>query len=269
VLALFEDPSKKKTICVKTFDEELRDNPAQRTRFMNEVEMLWHLKHPCVVSLAGFGLAGRRSAGQIGTEFAVRGSLGSGILGRNVLSGTEIGIVVSGIVIGMRFIHSRGVIHRRLNLENILLDDVGHIRITGFDWSRFTDVDPIGAEPPVSVFTAPEMYEGGKSTSAVDIFAFGLILYELIVGEPVFAATLSPEEVKAKVVGGERPKMPESVNETVRKVIKRSWSCDADVRPSFDEILFAFDRIKFRLIGNVDVDRVYEFISTVTASSSS
>jgi hypothetical protein len=267
VLTLCEDPSKKKTICVKTFDEEFRDNPEQRTLFINEVEILWNLKHPCVVPLAGFGLVARRSAGQIGTVFAARGSLGSVIRGRNVLSGTEIGIVVSGIVIGMRFVHSRGVIHRRLNLENILLDDVGHIRITGFEWSRFTDVDPIGAEPPVSNLTAPEIYEGGKPTSAVDVFAFGLILYELIVGAPVFAATQPPDEVRAKVVGGERAKIPESVNETVRKVIKRSWSYDADVRPSFEEILFAFDQIKFRLVANVDVDQVYEFISAVMAES--
>jgi serine/threonine protein kinase len=268
VLTLFDDGSTKKKIFVKTFDERLRDDPSQRTRFINEVEMLWNLKHPCVVSLAGFGLSGRRSACQIGTEFAVMGSLKSSIGCGNVVSGTEIAIIISGIVIGMRFIHSRGVIHRCLNLDNIVLDEFGHVRITGFDWSLLTDVDPIGADPPMSKFTAPEMYEGGKSTNAVDVFAFGIILYELIVGEAVFARTESRDEVMAKVIGGEMPKIPESVNETVRKVIMRSWLRAPELRPSFDEILFAFDRIKFRLVAKVDVDRVYEFISAVMVDPS-
>jgi serine/threonine protein kinase len=94
-------------------------------RFFWKIEALFLLKHPRIARIVGYSLVSSRSPARIGTEFAKRASLRAAF---PRLSDTATAIAICGIAMAMSIIHSRGVMHRGLKPENILLDDRGSPR---------------------------------------------------------------------------------------------------------------------------------------------
>jgi serine/threonine protein kinase len=111
---------------------------------------------------------------------------------------------------------------------------------------------------------APEMYEEGEYTDKVDVFSFGLILYEVVVGEPVFPPNLVLAKVMAKVLAGKRKPIPDFVLDWVRDIISKCWDMNPDLRPSFLEIECILRGHDFGIVGEVDNKRVKSIISTFT-----
>jgi serine/threonine protein kinase len=120
VVKLLENRSRRNLIAAKFFTSHVTPVSEGSPAFFREVDALAQLVHPCVVQIVGYCPAPRELPTQIGTEFAAGGSLGD-VLPR--LDDTEKAIV---IVLGMRLIHSRRVIHQDLNPADILLDKRSH-----------------------------------------------------------------------------------------------------------------------------------------------
>jgi hypothetical protein len=115
---------------------------------------------------------------------------------------------------------------------------------------------------------APEMYEDGVYDASVDVFSFALIVYELVVGDYVFPPTFAPMVLMKTVGSSQRPKLPDDMSITVKKMILRGWSGDPMIRESFDEIWCHLSGIKFQITPQVDSSRVDEFLSWVEANES-
>jgi serine/threonine protein kinase len=89
----------------------------------------------------------------------------------------------------MRFIHSEGFVHRDLKANNLLIDEGGRCRIGDWGSSKFIVKGAIrwtGGVVGSVQYAAPELYDEPPCSEKIDVFAFGLILYELVVGRPVF-----------------------------------------------------------------------------------
>jgi serine/threonine-protein kinase len=131
----------------------------------------------------------------------------------------------------MKLIHSRGVIHRDLKPANISLDERGDPKISDLGSNRFCDLRVTmtsGVGTPLHM--APEMYDAADYTAAVDVDSFALIAYELLVGEAVFPTTTTLPVLLKKVTLGHRPRLWSCMDPTVRNIIRRGWSVDADTR---------------------------------------
>jgi serine/threonine protein kinase len=115
------------TIALKAFGRREDIGGNVKHTFVREIENLIHPSHPRVV---GYSPATRNSSAQIETRYAVNGSLRDW-LAKSVrfLGDRSRAIVVCGIFVGMRFIHSQGVVHRDLKPENILLEERGLAQI--------------------------------------------------------------------------------------------------------------------------------------------
>ena len=92
------------------------------------------------------------------------------------------------IVLGLNFLHSNGVVHRDIKLDNVMLDQEGHIKIADFGMCK----ENIRGETRASTFCgtpdyiAPEIIRYQPYDKSVDWWAFGVLLYEMLVGMPPF-----------------------------------------------------------------------------------
>jgi serine/threonine protein kinase len=275
-VTLVEDPENHDLIALKSFHRNVSGSGGDITgSFTKEIDMLMKLVHPCVLEIVGYSLPTPTVPARIGTMFAANGSLREALderrsgRRRNFMDDTGIAIIIAGIVAGMRFIHSRGVIHRDVKPGNILIDERGYVRIGDLGSSRLVSLDVTQTKQVgTALYMAPEMYEDGVYDASADVFSFALIVYELVVGDYVFPPRLAPMVLMKKVASSQRPKLPDDMNITVKKMILRCWSVDPMIRESFDEIWCHLSRIKFQITPQVDSSRVEEFLSWVEANES-
>jgi serine/threonine protein kinase len=172
--------------------------------------------------------------------------------------------MIVGIVLGMRYIHSKDVIHRDLKPSNIFIDELGWVRIGDFGSSKVEECGSTTTEViGTAAYMAPEMFDAGRPTKKVDIFAFGLIMYEVLFGQSVFPKDGTMLQIAKLHVKETRPTIPTSIHRSIRRLIEKCWSVNPDERPTFDEILTELDEEWFPFFPDSNPERVRKFISDV------
>jgi hypothetical protein len=109
---------------------------------------------------------------------------------------------------GLAAAHSRNIIHRDLKPENIMRRPDGHIKILDFGLARITDpeiptltrITEPGMAPGTPGYMAPEQLSGGEVDARADIFAFGVLAWELATGEHPFGS--NPAAMMARMIEG-------------------------------------------------------------------
>ena len=135
----------------------------------------------------------------------------------------------------LKSVHSAGVIHRDLKLENILLDEDNHAKVSDFGLSGFIEQESGGWSRTQMVGTAsymaPELVQGRKDyDEKVDVYAFGVVVFMIVTkGE-------RPGISAFDVGNGKKAAIPMSVSRFSRNLIEKCWSFKASDRPSFSEI---------------------------------
>ncbi|MEO8277075.1 MAG: serine/threonine-protein kinase, partial [Thermoanaerobaculia bacterium] len=135
------------------------------------------------------------------------------------------------------YAHSNLVVHRDLKPSNILVDRTGRTKLLDFGIATLVDqasgvavgrtVTGGGALTPE--YAAPEQLEGGAITTATDVYALGVLLYELLTGEhPQLRADSSPAELVRAITAGETMRM----SERVRRSSTKSGAARASGTPS-------------------------------------
>ena len=139
---------------------------------------------------------------------------------------------------GVAAAHERGVIHRDLKPANVMIDGRGRARVT--DFGLAVAGEGAGDRSGTPAYMAPEQLAGGDASIASDIYALGLVLYEVFTGRRPFDAT-STHDLVIRQTAGDFP-TPSSVTRdippTVERLILRCLEPDPRARPaSVEEIL--------------------------------
>jgi serine/threonine protein kinase len=217
-----------------------------------EVAVLCSLHHARVLRVIGWSFPNEEGMeAQIATEYMSNGSLEDVLsLARkkeepNWWTHENISILIIDIVDGLRYIHSQNVIHRDMKPANILIDSEYRARIADFGLSRFEGKSQSMRPMGTMRYMAPETLEGKIATKKVDVFAFGLILYEILVGESVIPRDASDLRIVTMHVEGIRPAIPEWIDDIVRMTIEACLSPDPEKRPMFEDIYGLLEGTEF------------------------
>jgi serine/threonine protein kinase len=221
--------------------------------------------HPCIVPFIGCSLADEVLEPKIVIDYMENGSLENVLADHpNWWTPTKKAIAIFGLVLGMEFAHSRGTIHRDLKPSNLLVDRMYHLRISDFDtgksnYGRSLQTQQIGTP----VYMAPEMYRNEDYDTTVDVFSFGLILYEIIFDQSVFSRLLTPLALMKMVLNNVRAEIPDGVDPWVSNLIQRCWNGAPANRPSFAIIAKLLMEKKCQLFPGVKWDEVRTFVTLV------
>jgi serine/threonine-protein kinase len=185
---------------------------------------------------------------------------------------TRIAKIITGIALAMRYVHSQGIIHRNLTPDNVLLDWDWNVRIANFGRSisiEETPISPItdtGRVPRGDAhYLGPECYDN-IDDPANDVFSFGLILCELVVGKPAFSKSMTLEEVAGAIIlKDRRPDIPDSVFRETAELIRDCWAPNYRERLCFSGIFDRLEEMRFKLIRRVNSSKVTAFVKEIQA----
>ncbi|MBB2740370.1 UNVERIFIED_ORG: serine/threonine-protein kinase [Microbispora rosea subsp. rosea] len=227
------------TVAVKLLREGLGDDQDLVLRFVQERNVMRTLRHPNIVAIRDFVVEGRRLA--LVMDLVEGRNLRALLQRRGTLPPAEAAALLGQVADGVGAAHAEGVVHRDIKPGNILVEEnTGRVRLTDFGVARIlhgpglTQTTSIIGTP---TYLAPEVAEGGTPTTAVDVYAIGLILYELLAGRPPFVADHPMVVLRrhATAVPRRLPGVPDALWQVI-------WACvakDPAGRPGAAEVAAA------------------------------
>lgn len=175
----------KQIYAMKILNKETVVHRKQQEHTVTECQILQQINHPFIATL--------RFAFQtpshlcMGFDYYSGGDLFHHLALRETLPVAHVAFYAAEIVLALEFLHQKRIVYRDLKPENILLDPQGHLRLSDFGLSR-KDVrgNSIRSFVGTSEYLAPEMIQKIQYGQAVDWWALGILIYEMLHGKPPF-----------------------------------------------------------------------------------
>ncbi|CAH0481394.1 unnamed protein product [Peronospora belbahrii] len=209
--------------------------------FRREVSILSRLHHPNVVRFYGVSYYNRVL--YIVTDFCPKSlsALIENPAAKGPLEEPVFMKVISQIVSGMGFLHSRNVVHRDLKPANVLISETEDVNICDFGLSRLIEPDAttMTAEVGTPSYMAPEMATMGgiQCSTKGDVYSFGILLYSTWSrSKPYGDQGMNPFQLMTAVVNGLRPVIAINCPPALARLMRSCWHQNPDMRPSFPEI---------------------------------
>ena len=242
-----------------------------------EIEILAKVKHGAVLSLRGYQLPKRsRHTAAILTDYMANGSV-EGLLRKERKDTAPHGwnlttkfIVLIGVAAGMQYLHGLNIIHRDLKPGNILLDAKFEPFIGDFGFSKFADnrrvatMSMVGGTP---LYMAPELYESNRYGFKVDVYAYGMMMFEILTMIEPFEDITNPNSIPLKVCSGVRPEIPKNVPKPFKTLIQDCWAQDPEDRPSFDDIVERLLSVDFNFPKIMDMEMIRSYEEKVVSNT--
>ncbi|CAN1846030.1 Serine/threonine/tyrosine-protein kinase HT1 [Linum perenne] len=160
---------------------------------------------------------------------------------------------------GMQYLHSQGILHRDLKSENLLLDMDMSVKVADFGISCLESQcgTPKGFTGTYR-WMAPEMIKEKHHTKKVDVYSFGIVMWELFTALTPFD-NMTPEQAAFAVSQkNARPPLPVTCPTAFSHLINRCWSSNPGKRPHFDEIVAILESYSESLSRNPDFFSKYK-----------
>jgi len=235
---------------------------AKLRAFQREVVILATASHPALLRFVG---ATDSPPFCIVTEWMAGGNLYNEIHKRKRLDQSQITCAAYDIARGMRFLHSRQIVHRDLKSLNVLLDNNGRAKICDFGFSRHADKNDVMTQNVGTPhWMAPELLSASTCyDSRIDVYAYGIVLWEMLVKKLPYTGLEAPQIVAQVLMNDLRPAIPKTADPELERLISDCWDRDPHNRPTFDEIIKRFKSGKI-LFPGADARKVSEYILSET-----
>eukprot|EP01104_Vermistella_antarctica_P011355 TRINITY_DN315_c1_g1_i1.p1 TRINITY_DN315_c1_g1~~TRINITY_DN315_c1_g1_i1.p1 ORF type:complete len:664 (-),score=184.96 TRINITY_DN315_c1_g1_i1:146-1963(-) len=150
---------------------------------------------------------------------------------------------------GVTWLHGNNppVIHRDLKVGNMLVDENGRIKVCDFGLSdiKAEEEGLFDAQPKgTPLYMAPEVMMGLEITEKVDVYSFGIILWELLTRGEAFSHHSSYDAFyRAVCHSHERPPLPDDCEPSLRNLMVKCWAAKPDDRPDFPSIVKELEQV--------------------------
>ena len=233
------DTVRQRTVAIKLVDP-LRQPPRELVR---EARLAASLDHPSICAI--YGLDYLHGEPFLVMEHVKGIPLSKLIRARRSLSATTALDFARQIASAVGHAHDRGVVHGDLKSSNVMVGPDGHVTILDFGLAVRRDgggeCDSTRLSPSTSVagtvpYMAPEIIRGQPASVQSDVWALGVLLFEMIVGRRPFAGS-TPYEMASNILVNQRIRVESLVQGPIREVVDRCLSTDPAGRyPSVHEL---------------------------------
>ncbi|KAK8557754.1 hypothetical protein V6N13_008143 [Hibiscus sabdariffa] len=212
--------------------------------FWREADILSKLHHPNVVAFYGVVQDGPGGTLATVTEFMVNGSLRHVLVSKDrQLDRRKRLIIAMDAAFGMEYLHSKNIVHFDLKCDNLLVNLKDPVRpickVGDFGLSKIKRNTLVtGGVRGTLPWMAPELLNGSSSkvSEKVDVFSFGIVLWEILTGEEPYANMHYGAIIGGIVSNTLRPPVPSYCDPEWKLLMEQCWAPDPVVRPSFTEI---------------------------------
>jgi serine/threonine-protein kinase len=216
-------------VALKFLPATLKQDPQRLAQFHNEARTARQVSHPNVCRVYDIGEADGLLF--LTMEYVDGEDLSSLLRRIGRLPEDKALEIARQLCAGLAAAHERGVIHRDLKPANVMLDGNGKVRVMDFSLAATGAVTGIAGTP---AYMAPEQLTGRDVTAKSDIYALGLVLYELFTGKRVFEAKSIPDLVAQHSSGAitSPTEVVKTLDTAIERAILRCLDPDPARRPS-------------------------------------
>lgn len=183
------DPLIDRIVAIKTITLSLaqEERDEYEARFYQEAKAAGRLSHPNIVTIYDVGRSG--DIAYIAMEFLQGRELRDILNDGKLLPVDQVIDIVAQVAMGLSYAHEHGIVHRDVKPSNIMVGRDGHVKITDFGIARMasagvrTQTGMVLGSPK---YMSPEQVMGKVTDQRSDIFSLGVMLYEMLTGQPAF-----------------------------------------------------------------------------------
>jgi serine/threonine-protein kinase len=223
-------------VLVRLLPAELATALRDQGHNAEEARRILRLSHPNVLTVYEFRFSN-------GHPFVVSEPFDGYTLGQRLFQGPlpleEVLTIATSVAAGLRYAHEQEVVHGHLNPEHIWLSPKGEVKVANFGFNRLRNgvaKDLLGQQ--ARRYESPEQWRGQRATAASDVFAFGLVLQEMLVGHPPVRDEDGGVRLdsKPKRRGHGESAFYDRVHPGLWQLVRQCTALDPAARPSFSEI---------------------------------
>jgi Tol biopolymer transport system component len=219
------DINLERQVAIKVLPEAMAFDPDRLARFEREAKTLAALNHPNVAAIYGL----ERSGGTIALVMElVEGITLAERIAQGAMPVSDVLPIAQQIADALEAAHGQGIVHRDLKPANIKLRPDSTVKVLDFGLAEHTATPESGRAAGTPAYMAPEQVEGRASDGRTDLFAFGLVLHEMVTGKRPFPGVslgsllASGRDVVIQLPGRTRSRNAAGLNALILGLLERA-----------------------------------------------
>lgn len=222
----------------------MKEGTMSEDEFIEEAKVMRQLRHQNLVQL--YAVCSKQRPIYIVTEYLCHGSLLNYLRDneRTLLNNTAVLDMCSQVCAGMEYLEKKKFIHRDLAARNCLVGANNVIKVGDFGLARYVVDDEYnssgGAKFPIK-WAAPEVLNFMRFSSKSDVWAFGVLMWEVYTCGKMPYGRMRNNEVAEMVQNGRILEKPRYCPDYVYSIMQQCWTPVAETRPSFSKILYTLN----------------------------
>ena len=224
-----EDTKLKRDVAIKFLPRQIAANDEDRERFKIEAQAAAALNHPNIATIHAI----EEMDGDlfIVMEYIKGRELRELIIDNNQLSINKALNYATQIASGLQAAHKKGVTHRDIKSANIMITNEGQVKIMDFGLAKVrggAQLTKVGTTLGTAAYMSPEQAQGLKTDHRTDIWAFGVVLYEMLTGQLPFPGDY--EQAVIYSILNEEPEFPDGIPGNLQQILQKALAKDLNNR---------------------------------------